>query len=201
VAGRRTAPRQRMSLFLLKCFTQLGRVWLKSHGVRLGRGGWVHGFPELRLKRGSVLEIGNHAILGCMSRFNPLAPARRLSFVTNTPTARITLKDGAGVSNSVLSCFERIVIGENSLVGAECLIIDSDFHDLPLGEGGTTRSAPVEIEDHVFIGTRSIILKGVRIGRKSVIGAGSVVSRDVPPFSLAAGNPARVIRSLAPSAR
>jgi acetyltransferase-like isoleucine patch superfamily enzyme len=147
--------------------------------------------------RGAKIEVGDNVTLCSCSRFNPLAPKRRLSFVTNTPVAKIVIGDGAGISNSVLSCYERIRIGRNTLIGAECLIIDSDFHGLPLGEGKETRSAPVEIGDNVFIGTRSIIVKGVRIGDGAVIGAGSVVTGDVPARSLAAGNPARVLRQFA----
>jgi acetyltransferase-like isoleucine patch superfamily enzyme len=188
-----------MRLVLLKFLTQLGRFWLRSHGVKIGRGGWVHGLPEVRLKKGAVIEIGNDVTLCSLSRFNPLAPRRKLSLVTNTPGARIILQDGAGISNSVLSCYQRITIGRNTLVGAECLIVDSDFHGLPLGEDKPIRSAPVTIGDNVFIGARTIILKGVNIGNKSVIGAGSVVTSDIPENCVAAGNPARVVRSFAPA--
>jgi acetyltransferase-like isoleucine patch superfamily enzyme len=72
--------------------------------------------------------------------------------------------------------------------------VDSDFHGYPLDENKPAKSAPVDIGDHVFIGARTIILKGVKIGNRSVIGAGSVVTTDIPENCLAAGNPARVIR-------
>jgi acetyltransferase-like isoleucine patch superfamily enzyme len=186
-----------MRLLLLKLLTRLGRLWLQSRGVRMGRGCWVHGLPEVRLKQGSVVQIGDGVTLCSMSRFNPLASGRRLSIITNTADARITIKDGAGISNSLLSCSQSITIGANTLVGAECMIVDSDFHGYPLDENKPAKTAPVEIGDHVFIGARTIILKGVKIGNRSVIGAGSVVTSDIPENSLAAGNPARVIRSFA----
>jgi len=188
-----------MRLLLLKFFTRLAHIGMKTRGVRVGSGGWILGWPELRLKKGSVVEIGNNVTLCSMSRFNPLAPARRMSIVTNTATAHIIIKDGAGISNSVLSCSNRIVIGNHTMIGAECLITDSDFHGFPLGENRPVQTAPVEIGDYVFIGTRSIVLKGVKIGNKAVIGAGSVVASDIPENCIAAGNPARVIRSLAPA--
>ena len=187
-----------MRLTLLKLLTRLIRVWVRCRGVKVGAGGWIHGLPQIRLKKGSTVQIGDGVSLCSMSRFNPLAPVRRVAFITNAPTARIVIKDGAGISSSVLSCVTSITIGKNTLIGADCLIVDSDFHGFPLDGNEPVKSAPVEIGDHVFIGARTIILKGVKIGNRSVIGAGSVVTSDIPENSLAAGNPARVLRRLAP---
>ena len=110
------------------------------------------------------------------------------------------------LSNNVQVISEsRISIGSGCLIGDGVLIIDSDFHDLsaaardasaPLTSSAITLTAPVIIEDNVFIGSRVIILKGVTIGKDSVIGAGSVVVRSIPPGVIAAGNPAKVIRPL-----
>lgn len=187
-----------MRLFLLRVLTRAVRMLLLVRGIKIGQGGWLHGLPSLNLAKGSAVEIGNDVTLCSLARFNPLSPPRRMAFVTKTARARIIIKDGAGISNSVLSCYEGITIGENTLIGAECLIVDSDFHGIPLGEGNPTRSASIEIGNNVFIGTRSIILKGVKIGNRAVIGAGSVVTSNIPENSLAAGNPARVIRTFAP---
>jgi len=185
-------------MLALNLLTLAGRLWLRLHGIRPGRGGWVHGLPVLRLADGSKVEIGNDVTLNSTSRFNPLAPARRLAIVTCAPGARVVIGDRAGLSNCVISCSERIVIGPDSMLGAECLVIDSDFHGLPLGQGKAARTAPVEIGHHVFIGARSIILKGVRIGDGAVIGAGSVVCSDIPAGCVARGNPALIIKPAAP---
>jgi len=181
---------------LLRILTLAGRIWLRLHGISPGHGGWVHGFPVVRLKPGSSVQIGNNVVLLSISRFNPLAPAGKVSLVTNTPSARISIHNGAGISSSVISCSREITIGEETLIGANCLIIDSDFHGFPLGENQPAKTAPVKIGRRVFIGARSIILKGVTIGDGAVIGAGSVVSRNIPPNSVAAGNPATVLRTL-----
>jgi acetyltransferase-like isoleucine patch superfamily enzyme len=76
------------------------------------------------------------------------------------------------------------------------MIMDSDAHELARGHNGPGKTAPVVIEDDVLVGAGSIILKGVRIGRHSVVGAGSVVTRSVPASVLVAGNPARLVREL-----
>lgn len=93
---------------------------------------------------------------------------------------------------------KRVSIGSRCLIGDSVMIMDSDFHDLsPEGRHfGPASVEPVVIEDNVFIGSRAIILKGVTIGRDSVIGAGSVVTRSIPPRMVAAGNPAKVLRPL-----
>jgi maltose O-acetyltransferase len=91
-----------------------------------------------------------------------------------------------------------IQIGRDGLFGASVEIFDSDFHDLDPGRRRepTQRTAPVVIGDNVFVGMGVRILKGVTIGSDSVIGAGSVVSRSIPAGVVAAGNPARVVRTL-----
>jgi maltose O-acetyltransferase len=88
-----------------------------------------------------------------------------------------------------------ISIGENVQIGPYTVILDSDFHDVKdhFGEGS---AQAVYIEDDVWIATRVIILKGTRIGKGAVIAAGAVVTKDVPPYCLAGGVPARVIKKI-----
>jgi acetyltransferase-like isoleucine patch superfamily enzyme len=84
------------------------------------------------------------------------------------------------------------------LFGADAMVVDTDFHPLhpegrwraPLSAAG---SRPVSIGDDVFVGARAVILKGVHIGNGAVIGAGAVVTRDVPAYAVVAGNPARIV--------
>ena len=185
-----------MRIALLQIITCVCRMLLRLRGIKIGRGGWLHGLPRCYLAKGSQVEIGANVTLCSMPRFNPLAPEGRMRFVTKTARARIVIKDGAGISSSLLSSHESVTIGKNTLIGAECMIVDSDFHEIPLGCGKPVRHAAIVIGDNVFIGTRSIILKGVTIGDGSVIGAGSVVSKSIPAHCIAAGNPARVIRAI-----
>jgi acetyltransferase-like isoleucine patch superfamily enzyme len=93
-----------------------------------------------------------------------------------------------------------VTIGDNVAVGTNSTIVDTDFHPvdprLRRENPAKAKTAPVVIEDDVFIGMNCLILKGVTIGRGGVIGAGSVVTKSVPPGMLAVGNPARVAREL-----
>ena len=82
--------------------------------------------------------------------------------------------------------------------------MDSDFHSIDYRhrkgrneDALHASTAPITIDDYVFIGTRSIILKGVHIGEGATIGAGSVVTNDIPAKCIAAGNPCRIIRYIA----
>lgn len=95
---------------------------------------------------------------------------------------------------------QSISIGRQVMIADNVFITDHDhiYDDphVPAALVRELRSAPVVIEDGCWLGYGTVVLKGVRIGKRSVIGANSVVTRDVPPFSVAAGNPARVIKKI-----
>jgi acetyltransferase-like isoleucine patch superfamily enzyme len=115
----------------------------------------------------------------------------------STPDAVIEIGDAAQINNNAFIKSEGpgIRIGARALIGSEVTIYDSDFHDLrpDRRRGGQPKMAAVELAEDVFVGDRVLILKGVRIGAHSVIGAGSVVTSSIPDGVIAAGNPARVI--------
>jgi maltose O-acetyltransferase len=98
---------------------------------------------------------------------------------------------------SIIAC-GQIAIGDNCLIGDDVAIYDCDFHEL--NPATRCRSPgkilPVKIGNNVWLGSRSMILKGVTIGDNSVVGAMSVVTRSLPPNCIAAGNPAKVLRKL-----
>jgi acetyltransferase-like isoleucine patch superfamily enzyme len=154
--------------------------------------------------RRSMLIIGNDLELRSIPQSNALGPFHPVILSTRRPDARLTIGRGFGMTGGTLCAEHSITIGDDVWIGANCTITDTDFHPLELAarlvrplDGAT---APVIIEDGVFIGMQSLILKGVTIGARSVIGAGSVVTRDIPPGVIAVGNPAKVIRPLSDSA-
>lgn len=92
-----------------------------------------------------------------------------------------------------------IVVGEASMIAAGAYLTDADWHDLYDRTRLIGTSRPIVLEENVWIGDGATVCKGVTIGAHSIVAAGSVVSRDVPPGVIVAGNPARVVRELDPS--
>lgn len=175
------------------------RLQFALSGIRWGKGWRIYGTPILQICRGSKLEIGSSLELRSHATSNPLAPNHPAAISTRTAEAKITIGDNFGMTGGSITAEENITIGSRVLVGANSIIIDTDFHPLDPSSrkngGRQGKTAPVVIEDDVFIGTQTIILKGSRIGRGAVIGAGSVVAGNIPPNAIVAGNPARVVKS------
>jgi maltose O-acetyltransferase len=106
---------------------------------------------------------------------------------------RVFLNHGCSIS-----AHSSVRIGDDCKIGQYALILDCDFHDLttPAHDGSHGPPSPVVLEGGVWLSARVTVLKGVTIGRSSVIGAGSVVTRDIPAGVVAGGVPARVLRKL-----
>lgn len=132
--------------------------------------------------------------------------ADRVQLVSTTAKLELAVEEDAtleiGTSTFInygcsIAASQHIRIGAHCSIGTHVIIMDSDYHELsPERRHIRAEPAPIELEDNVWVCARAIVLKGVTIGHGSVIGAGSVVTRDIPPRSLAVGQPARVIRSL-----
>jgi acetyltransferase-like isoleucine patch superfamily enzyme len=96
-----------------------------------------------------------------------------------------------------IAALEMIKIGPNCNIGPYSLIIDNNYHRIePERRNERPESYPVILEENVWLGARVVVLPGVRIGAHSIIGAGSVVTKDIPTRVIAAGNPAKIIKSL-----
>lgn len=176
-------------------------IWVQGarrRGVQVAAGVRFNGRPVLRPCKGSSISIGEGSILNSYRTSNPLLCAHPVSMRTTCANAKIVVGRGVGISSAVLSAAASIEIGAGTLVGAGAMIIDNDFHewseaDARWGRIGEGNARPVVIGENAFIGARAIILKGVSIGTRATIGAGAVVTRDVPDFAIVAGNPAKVI--------
>ena len=174
---------------------------LKIRGFLISSPVRLFGHPICSRYPGSVISLGSHVTLDSSARANPLGGFSPCVLRTMSPTARLTLRDRVGISSSVIVAGNSIEIGEDTILGAGSMVLDNDFHNLGPGFSWLTEysknSKPIKIGRGCFIGARSIILKGVTLGDRVIIGAGSVVTKDVPAFSIAAGNPASVVGTIA----
>jgi maltose O-acetyltransferase len=108
----------------------------------------------------------------------------------------IEIGDNAGIGVNCI--IRRAIIGRNVMMGPDVVFVNQNHNfsdpDKPLQEQGYAESEPVVIGDNTWIGTRVIILPGCRIGKNAIIGAGAVVTKDIPDYAIMAGNPARIIK-------
>ena len=109
----------------------------------------------------------------------------------------------SGISNTTIHCSQSIIIGDFVNIGAGCLIFDTNYHSSNwrdredrIKDIENGKRAPIKIGNHVFVGAHSVITKGVTIGDKSMIAAGSVVMSDIPSGEIWGGNPARFIAKI-----
>jgi len=171
------------------------------HSFRIGESAMVRGLPIITIARNSSILIGDSAYLVSRSRNTALG--------VNHPVIIRTLKTGATIcigshfrgSGIVLCAASGITIGDRVTMGANVVVADTDFHSSDpdirssMTDARHAKTAKVTISDDVFVGMNAVILKGVTIGRRATIGAGSVVTKDVPEGTVAAGNPAQIISS------
>jgi acetyltransferase-like isoleucine patch superfamily enzyme len=153
--------------------------------------------PIISFAPGSKVTFGRSLMLISDSHFSEPGVSHPVVLRTLTPVAFLSVGDQVGMSGSSVCAAESVKIGNDCLLGADVLITDTDFHSTtakgPRLHQKNAKTAPVVVGDNVFIGARSIVLKGVTIGDHAVIGAGSVVTEDVPERAVVAGVPARVV--------
>lgn len=158
-----------------------GRLYLGGRyiGEQSGDGAY------LKLAKGASCHIDGRVKLG---------PGVR---VILEPGASLTIGDNTYVTaSSIIHCANSISIGRDCAIAWGTTILDTDFHTIVYEDGKQNNiSKPIKIGDKVWIGCNCTILKGVTIGDNCVIAANSLVNKDVPPNSLVAGNPARVIKT------
>lgn len=178
------------------------RARVGGTNVQIGANVHMHGMPLIVAEASSTIRVGNDVVLTSHSRSTALGVAHQVVLRTMRPNATIEIGDHCGLSGTTICAAQSVTIGEGTLLGADVIVSDTDFHPV---DSKARRYAPpplaqpedaVVIGPNVFIGARSIVLKGVQIGANSVVGAGSVVTRSIPANSIAAGNPARVIRRI-----
>lgn len=175
---------------------------LRASGVEMGENVQIQGKPIVSLAENSRIRIGARCVLCSDSQINALGINHPVVLRTMRPGAEIVIGEDTGVSGGSICAASSIRIGAGCLIGANVTLADTDFHAINPANRRYNKNpdeiamAPIVIEDNVFIGADVFVLKGVTIGKNSVIGAGSVVTRDIPENSIAAGNPAQVVKKI-----
>jgi hypothetical protein len=168
----------------------------RLRGARVGRGVIFVGRPILSVARGSRFELGPGVRVSSSLRSNPLGCFQPSVLRTLSAAAELVLEANVGISGCVLCAARSIHIGEGTNIGSGAMLFDTDFHhptgQWEWGHAPMRGARPICIGRGSFIGARALVLKGVTIGERAVVGAGAVVTKEVPPRHFAVGNPARI---------
>lgn len=183
-------------------FTYFNRLKLDLLGVKKGKFCIVHGAVRLSLGKNADVSIGDNFCFLSGRTLNPLSRNLRGSICVND-NAQLIIGNHVSVSSVVLWSHLSITIGNHVDIGANTIIMDSDAHSLDyqkrrniVDDLSNKNDSPIVIGDDVLIGANCIILKGVTIGNRSVVGAGAVVTKSIPDDCIAAGNPAKIIKDM-----
>ncbi|MGN0579553.1 MAG: acyltransferase [Ruminococcus sp.] len=150
---------------------------------------------------GGCMSIGDSVRINSSKNYNPIGGGSR-TIIELLPDCNLRIGNHVGISNTTIVCSKEIIIGDYVDIGDNAKIYDTDFHSLnPFIRSSSKDYADagkkkIIIGDYSFIGTNVIILKGSKIGKYSIVGAGSVVAGTIPDYEIWGGNPAKYIRRL-----
>lgn len=192
---------KRVCIIVIKIFSKiLGILSFYGNGVIFFTDIKLYGIPIIDIQLNSSCKIGRNCSINSGTYFNRIGRNQK-TILFAVQGGNIEIGNNVGISSSAIISYNEIKIGNNVKIGGNTVIYDSDFHNLDyrLRQNIKTdipKTAPVIIEDDVFIGSHSTILKGVRIGKCSIIAACSVVTKNIPPMEIWGGNPAKLIRKI-----
>jgi acetyltransferase-like isoleucine patch superfamily enzyme len=168
--------------------------------ARYSKGLQVSGIIKVDVTQRGKLTIGRNLKINSGNNFNVIGRQQKTMFWVE---GELIIGDNVGMSATAIICNKQIIIGNNVTIGGNTVIYDSDFHNLNPSirqdksiDKQSAIKLPVIIEDNVFIGAHTTILKGVTIGENSIIGACSLVSKDIPKNQIWGGNPAKFIKAI-----
>lgn len=178
-----------------KIYSVINYFVLKQNNVKYGTFPYTNG--RLIINNEGEFNLGNNVKFNSALTSNYVGLNKPCTMHVSRE-ACLEIGDFSGFSNVSIFCSKKIKIGQYVNVGGNTFIWDTDFHplDYKLRRDGLegTKTNPIIIDDDVFIGANCIILKGVCIGKKSIVGAGSVVTKNIPANEIWAGNPAKFIK-------
>lgn len=178
----------------------IGRAYLNGAGVLYGSGIKTYGLPMVSMCKGSSIKLGKNVVLRSKSKGNAIGVNHEVILRTLTAKADISIGDNFRMSGGAICASGEIRIGENVMLGANVVVADNDFHGIKIDDRNMPAellpAKPVIIEDGVWIGADVYICKGVTIGKNSVVGSKSVVTKHVPKNSVVAGVPSKFIANI-----
>lgn len=185
---------------MLRWNWKLLKLFMKFNRVKYGSGLKLFGRPFVFRFPGAHIEIGKNVTINSSFMSNLLGLYQRTIIVAKKESV-IKIGDRVGISGATIYAWNNIEIGDDTRIGANVKIVDTDFHPVDpeerlKGNNDAAKSLPVKIGSNVFIGMNSLILKGSTIGDNCVVGGGAVVSGTFEDNCVIVGNPARVIKKL-----
>jgi len=180
-------------MIMFKWHTLWARLSAKWWGIRLGSECRFIGQPRFHRLPGSTIKIGAKCEFRSSGTSNLLGINHPCIFSTLSEEAVIDIGSGCGFSGTSIGCAVHIAVGDNVRCGANTLITDTDWHT---EDPRTGPNAPIVIEDNVWLSANVTILKGVTIGKNTVVAAGSVVTKSLPADVVAAGVPAMILKKI-----
>lgn len=175
----------------------INQLQMRFRKYQLGSRLTIRGILFIRGK-GSV-TIGNDVTINSCREANPIGGDTK-TILYAKPNGKIVIGNNVGISNSAIVAMQEVTIGDDVFIGGNCKIYDHDFHSIyytdRMNGDINVKADKIHIKKGAFIGGHVIVLKGVTIGEYSVVGAGSVVTKNIPNGELWAGNPARFIRKI-----
>lgn len=180
-----------LEIQLLGRLWQLAVAWVVARwslrgAASLGRRVFAYGRPVVKLERSAHLELGEEV------RLESGVHRVRLSV---RHKARLVIGDDVRLNGCILSANAEVIVKRGARIGPWAHVMDGDFHSTA-DRKAAGKLRPVIIEEDAWLTTRCMVLKGVTIGRGAVVAAGSVVTKDVEPYTVVAGVPAKVVRRL-----
>ncbi|MBN1186298.1 MAG: acyltransferase [Bacteroidales bacterium] len=167
--------------------------------IIIGKSCRFSGIPRIVRFPKSQIIIGKNCNFKSYSGSNLVGINHKCNIVTLNSKAKITVGDNSGFSGVVIAAAQRIIIGNNVLLGANVTVTDTDWHSSKSKNRNISSDVnvkPIYIENNVWIGLNSVVLKGVKIGENSIITPNSVVHKDIPANCIAGGNPCIVIKQI-----
>lgn len=191
------------NMYSTKIWTPINKMLFRIQGITYGKNLRVRGVVLfITHSKDSKVCIGNNVTINSSTKANPIGCGNR-TYIQMIGNGKLVIGNNCGISNTAITCATQVVIEDNVLIGSGCHIFDTDFHAQEYAErikgnyyGAPIKTKAIKICEGAFVGAEAFILKGVTVGKHSIVGAGSVVTKDVPNYEIWAGNPARFLRKI-----